>query len=386
MYSVSSFGRMIADRVRVDAYAEALRRAITPGCVVVEIGAGTGFFTLMACRLGAGHVYAIETNPAIRVAEAAAAENWVSDRITFLQKMSTEVELPVQADVLLSDLRGVLPLYKEHIPSIVDARRRLLKPGGVQIPGVDHVYAGLVGSAIQYRTALQPWEEATDGWKWSAGRNIAVNRWWKDKIGAEDLLSEGQRVFTLDYRTIENPSVSGKVMLSPPCAGTAYGLAVWFATDLYEGVGFSLAPGQADAVYGRAFFPFETPVELAASDSVQADLYATFSGGEYIWSWKTKINGKPTFTQSQFREGMSLERSIRQSAVDFRPKTGAEGRIVRWILERMDGESTNQQLARELQIHFPAAFATEGAALERVISTVRAYGAGAGGKPEPLER
>ena len=56
MYTVDSFGRMIADPARSTAYAEALRRCVRPGDVVVDLGAGTGAFSLLACRLGAGRV------------------------------------------------------------------------------------------------------------------------------------------------------------------------------------------------------------------------------------------------------------------------------------------------------------------------------------------
>jgi hypothetical protein len=65
VYSVSAYGRMIADKVRVAAYTEALKRAITPGCTVLDIGTGTGFFAMLACRMGAARVYAIEPDDVI---------------------------------------------------------------------------------------------------------------------------------------------------------------------------------------------------------------------------------------------------------------------------------------------------------------------------------
>lgn len=52
-YSVSGFGGMAADRARILAYSEALRRVITPDSVVVEIGTGTGVMAMHACQLGA---------------------------------------------------------------------------------------------------------------------------------------------------------------------------------------------------------------------------------------------------------------------------------------------------------------------------------------------
>src|SRR5215510_3854804 len=103
MYNVSSYGFMIADNVRMEAYSEALRRAVKPDSVVVDIGAGTGVFALLACQFGARHVYAIEPADAIQVAREIAAANGYADRIECVQKLSTEVTLPERADVIISD-------------------------------------------------------------------------------------------------------------------------------------------------------------------------------------------------------------------------------------------------------------------------------------------
>ena len=59
-YSLSEYGNMIADKTRMDPYAYALKAAITPDSVVLDIGAATGIHALLACKFGARQVYAIE--------------------------------------------------------------------------------------------------------------------------------------------------------------------------------------------------------------------------------------------------------------------------------------------------------------------------------------
>ena len=78
------YGFMIADNARMDAYVEALRRAVGSDSVVVDIGAGTGVFSLLACQFGARRVYAIEPAVAIQVAREIAAANGYADRIEFI--------------------------------------------------------------------------------------------------------------------------------------------------------------------------------------------------------------------------------------------------------------------------------------------------------------
>ena len=108
MYTVADYGAMIADSARIDAFVRALRQVITRDSVVVDIGMGTGILALLACQLGPRRVYAIEPDEAVHVAREAAA-NGYADRMECLQAFSTAVTLPVQADVIVSDVGGVPP-------------------------------------------------------------------------------------------------------------------------------------------------------------------------------------------------------------------------------------------------------------------------------------
>src|SRR5438094_7907332 len=131
MYTIPEYGRMMGDRVRMEAYTLALRQAVKPGSVVLDIGTGTGIFAVLACQFGARVVYALEPDEAaVEVARDLARQNGCGGHIEFIQERSTRVTLCEKADVMISDLRGVLPLFQHHLPAIVDARRRLLTPGG----------------------------------------------------------------------------------------------------------------------------------------------------------------------------------------------------------------------------------------------------------------
>ena len=144
VYSLGGYGDMIADQGRIEAYRQALRLVVKPGSVVLDIGTGIGIMAMMACQFGARRVYAIEPGDVIEVARELAAANGFADRIEFIQGLSTEVTLPERADVIVSDLRGVMPPFQHIIPSLVDARRRFLAPGGVLIPRRDTLWASIL--------------------------------------------------------------------------------------------------------------------------------------------------------------------------------------------------------------------------------------------------
>ena len=109
LYGLRDYGGMIADEVRMSAHRAALARVVRPGSVVVDLGAGIGIMSLIACQLGARRVYAIEPNDLAEVARQLAGANGFADRIQVIQDLSHRVHLPEPADVLVSDLRGKLP-------------------------------------------------------------------------------------------------------------------------------------------------------------------------------------------------------------------------------------------------------------------------------------
>lgn len=134
MYNIVAYGSMIADRSRTVAYAAALRAAVTANSTVLDIGAGPGIFTLVACQAGARKVYAVEPDGSIEVAREAVAANGFADRVEFIQALSTEITLPEKVDVIVADLHGALPLFGSCVASLQDARNRFLSSGRYNHP------------------------------------------------------------------------------------------------------------------------------------------------------------------------------------------------------------------------------------------------------------
>jgi protein arginine N-methyltransferase 1 len=308
MYSVAAYGKMITDDLRMDAYVAALRKAIKPGCVVVDLGSGPGVFALLACKLGARRVHAVEPESVITVAREAATANGFADRIEFIEKLSTEITLRERADVIVSDLRGVLPWFQHHIPSIIDARERLLAPGGVLIPHQDVLWAAVVETPDRYEEILNPWQTNKFELDLSAGTRFVTNTWRKTYIKPEQLLVEPVCWTTIDYYEVDHCDIRAEISWSVARTGTAHGIAIWFDSDLLDGIGFSNHPAAPDLIYGNALFFLSEPVEVAEGERIKLRLTAKLIDNDYVWRWDTDFS-KTSFKQSTFfGVPLSLER------------------------------------------------------------------------------
>jgi len=299
MYSVHFYGQMLRDVPRMEAYTAALRRVVKPDSVVMDLGCGPGVFALLACKLGARRVYAVEPENIIGLAREAAAANGFSDRIEFFEKLSTEITLPEPATIIISDLRGVLPWFEQNISSIIDARERLLAPGGVLIPQRDVLWASVVEAPEQYEEIVGPWRDQFD-LDLSAGKQLVTNTWRKSRIKPEQLLTESVCWSTLDYYEVSSPDVCAEISWQAARKGTAHGVAVWFDSELAEGIRFSNHPAAPEMIYGSGFFPFSQPVELMEGEHVKVRLAADLVDDGYVWRWNTEVPGKASFKQSTF--------------------------------------------------------------------------------------
>jgi protein arginine N-methyltransferase 1 len=304
VYNLNEYALIVGDSRRMRAYADAIAQAVRPGFVVVDLGAGGGILSVLAARAGARRVYAVEAMPLGSVVADAAGRSGVGDLVTFVHGMSRDVTLPERADVIVSDLRGVLPWFRTHLPSIVDARTRFLRQGGALIPERDSLEAALVEAPDLYRRHVGAFDDAPYGVHLDALRDMAVNRWYRGPKDEVSLIGNTETIVTLDYAEIAGPDLDATFDLVATRSATAHGFCVWFDSTLAEGVVLSNSPADDETVYGRAFFPFERPSDVCAGDRARVRLRATFVDADYVWTWETDLAGRAAaarFRQSTFR-------------------------------------------------------------------------------------
>ena len=377
MYSVMSYGHMAADGVRMDAYARAIAAAVKPGSVVLDLGAGTGILSLLAARAGARKVHAVETNPAVLLLAELARENGFEDRIEIHHMSSFELTLPEKADVVVSDLRGSLPLNEAHLALIKDARERLLRPGGVLVPAEDRLMIALVDSQEVTRNL----EQALDGFdrvglSAAATRLSMVNTVFPDGSGnlsASHALSSAARWTTLDYAVVEPGVFEGSVDLTMRRGGRANALAVWFDAKVHEGIEYSTGPGHTSA-YTRTLLPLAEPFDVSADDRARITVRASAGGDRWAWDVEVLDAGgatKASLRQATFLGMPATPAALLRAATTFTPERSALGDRIARALALMDGAHAVGDIADRVAEGSPLA---RDVVLEEVRDAVARYG------------
>lgn len=378
-YSVYDYGTMIECEPRMSIYAEALRRAVTPGCTVIDLGASFGAFALLACKYGAGHVIAIEPDPSIELLMPAAKANGFADRITVIRDISTNYTPETKADVIVSDCRGTVPLFQHHIATLADARARLLAPGGTLLPMRDTLHIALAHWPEVHRSTNRPWLRNKFGIDLSAGHRFAVNAEHKSYLKPRALRSEPQVLTVLDYRSITQPNVDVAVELVATQAGPVHGLAIWFDAEIAEGLGYSNAPGQPELVYGQLFLPLSGSPRLDEGERIMARFRGTLLDDHYTWTWDWQIadaQGEPRTAlvrQSTFMAQLHSPKALASVSNQHAPQLNPRMILDRDCLALVGEGRTLDAIAKTLQERHSDQLPTYKDALDHAATCLNRY-------------
>jgi SAM-dependent methyltransferase len=360
MYSLDQFAMMFADKIRMEAYSAAIARSVRPGDAVVDLGCGPGVFALLACKAGARRVYAIDMDGVVDFGRQLASANGFGDRILFLRGDSRQIHLPERVNVLVSDVRGVLPLHSNAIDTIEDARDRFLEKNGCLLPSRDTLFVAIVELPKHYGQLTRAWR-AVPELDLSSGLPLVLNTIYRHHIKPQQVLSSSRPWHVLDYT--KGAKIPAQARLELPITRTAiaHGIGIWFQTQLTGDIGYSTEPDSLETIYGHLFLPWLEPVSLREGEICSVDLRAHLVGTDYIWRWETDIppsaeHQQVRFVQSSFYGSLFPPSVLRKRAMSFVPVLNETGQAERWIFQAIDGKRPLEDIAAEAARLFPHVF------------------------------
>lgn len=373
MYSVLSYGQMAGDGVRIDAYARAIKQLVRPGSVVVDLGCGTGIMSLLALRAGARRVHAVDMDPAVWLARDLAVENGYGEKLAVHHGSSFDLDLGDEpADVVIADLRGSFPLFRQNVATMEDARRRLLKPGGILLPARDRLFVAVVEAPGHRRELEEGWSPIErQGFKASAARSATLNCVYSDDysaVRANDLLSEAKPWSEIVYGEPFTRSFGATVDLAITRGGVAHALALWFEATVHDGIVYSNAPGH-QLVYKRTMLPLLQPVRAEVGDRARLTLRTDVGGDQ--WAWDAEIGAHARTRQASFLGFPASPQSLLRESLAGTPTKSPAGERAARLLAMMDGKQTILELVDSLAAADPSV--RRDGIVEEVKSCVRRY-------------
>ncbi|WP_072621848.1 50S ribosomal protein L11 methyltransferase [Spirulina major] len=378
MYSIFGYGEMMMDAGRMGPYHQALSAVVQPGMVVLDVGTGTGIHSLMAAQLGARRVYGVEPDGVVDIAREITAANGYGAVIEYYQADVRSLHFPEPIDVVVSDLRGVLPLFGSHLATIIEVRDRHLAPNGVLIPQADRLWATLVHLPdIYHQYYHAPWQSQPYGFDFSAAQRYVINRWRKVRLRPEDCLVPSQPWATLDYPQLQSPDVQGDLQWDITTDCRCHGVGLWFDTTLWAGVGFSNGPDQPPLIYSQAFFPWPEPLDLQRGDRITLQLRANLVNQRYLWQWHSTIargDRRTTFRQTTFNADPINPTSLAKRRHTHRPNLSGAGQMAQVALAAMAAGDSLGDIAQRLEEQFPDQFSRPAQALTWVTELSDRYG------------
>lgn len=243
---------MLADGVRNKLLYEAIKNNVSSETSFLDIGAGTGVWAILAAKLGAKRVVAIEIEEVlIPILFRLAKENGVADKIEIIHGNSDDVKIRGKFDVVVSELFGGNAFGEGVVKSFINVRNRFLAPNGVLIPQKLAMFGVPVRTAksIQDIPAEVPVLcEFLKSLKINYSQHISLADRERMK-----LLAAPQKLVEIDFRTVDTAPSLNNLSSS------------WQLSNLSEANAF--------VVFSHSLFTDEIKMEGFASQSWGATIY-----------------------------------------------------------------------------------------------------------------
>ena len=246
---------MLADRVRLSAYRDAIAKAVKPGDVVLDLGTGSGILSLFAARNAPRRVLAIDHSPFIEVARKIAATNNCS-LVEFSQVNSKAFAPDERVDIIIQEQMGDDLFDEDMVANILDLKARILKDGGRILPAKFELYIEPISKKPDHVVPYL-WDNDLWGVDFGATRGLAELAALKERpeyrsridgklrVSVDQFLCNPEPILTFDLNTLRADAEIPRVFqLSRPdvCDGVLDSFCIYFKAIFDHGIEFDTSP------------------------------------------------------------------------------------------------------------------------------------------------
>ena len=161
-YSIHS--EMLKDKVRTEAYRDYIyqNKELFSGMAVLDVGCGTGILSMFCAKAGAISVTAVDNSRIIEKSKQIIRKNDLSSVIEIVEGQIEDLEFDKKFDVIVSEWMGYALLFECMLDSVITAREKHLKPGGLMVPNRASLFLSAVSDPVAYKNKFTFWENIYD--------------------------------------------------------------------------------------------------------------------------------------------------------------------------------------------------------------------------------
>ncbi|XP_061826141.1 protein arginine N-methyltransferase 8 [Nerophis lumbriciformis] len=280
--SYAHFGiheEMLKDEVRTLTYRNSMyhNKHVFKDKIVLDVGSGTGILSMFAAKAGAKHVYGIECSSISEYSERIIKSNHLESVITIINGKVEEVELPVEkVDIIISEWMGYCLFYESMLNTVIFARDKWLKPGGLMFPDRASLYV-LAIEDRQYKDFKIHWWENVYGFDMTCIRNVAIKEPLVDVVDQKQVVTNSCLVKEVDIYTVktEDLSFTSAFCLQIQRNDYIHALVTYFNiefTKCHKKTGFSTAPDAAYTHWKQTVFYLEDYLTVRRGEEITGSI------------------------------------------------------------------------------------------------------------------
>ena len=269
--------RMVSDRHRTNAFHAAIKEAVQPGDVVLDVGTGTGILAMFAAQAGAKTVYAIDATDIAEIASELVKANGLAEQIQVFHGRADDFQLDQEVDLIISEWLGNAAFTESMLPAVLDARDHNLAANGRMLPSGIRVLIAPLDDPILYNGEGPGfWRERIHDLDFSSLQSMELSqgRFTQIRVEPAALLAPGQALVELDLLTaaVEDVRFAGQLEFIPVRDGVLNGFCIWFEAQLSPNVILDTGPYSPETHWAQSYMSFSPrPVRTGEPVKVTVD-------------------------------------------------------------------------------------------------------------------
>lgn len=195
--------------------------------------------------------------------------NGFADKITIIKGKMEEVELPVEkVDIIISEWMGYFLLYESMLDTVLFARDKYLRPGGLILPSKVSLYLAAIEDYQYKRSKLAFWDNVY-GMNMMCMKKVAISEPLVDSVASEQVISSECKILELNLHTVTPAELnfSHKYSVMIDKSDKIHGVVAWFDAEfnnLKEPIKLTTSPYNKTTHWRQTIFYLEEEVNAKA--------------------------------------------------------------------------------------------------------------------------